>query len=89
MNADEMMYEAGFEKVENHCNEVELVYQCTTENEHWRVIFFKSYGTEIVNYSVSHSFWFETLGEWKEMNADVDMELHKEIHQVLLEHGWL
>lgn len=45
MNADEMMYEAGFEKVENHCNEVELVYQCTTENEHWSVIFFKSYGT--------------------------------------------
>lgn len=37
MNADEMMYEAGFEKVEKHSNKVELVYQCTTENEHWRV----------------------------------------------------
>lgn len=89
MNADEMMYEAGFEKVEKHCNEVELVYQCTTENEHSRVIFFKSYGTEIMNYSVSHSFWLETLGEWREMNPDVDMELHKAIHQVLFENGWL
>ena len=65
MNADEMMYEAGFEKVENHCNEVELVYQCTTENEHWSVIFFKSYGTEIVNYSVSHSFWLKLLESGK------------------------
>lgn len=27
MNADEMMYELGFEKLENHCNEVEVVYQ--------------------------------------------------------------
>ena len=87
MNADEMMYEAGFEKVENHCNEVELVYQCTTENEHWRVIFFKSYG--IVNYSVSHTHWFETDREWKKMDPIVDMDLHKAIHQVLLEHGWL
>lgn len=31
MNADEMMYELGFEKVENHCDKVELVYQCNTE----------------------------------------------------------
>lgn len=89
MNADEMMYEAGFEKVEKHCNEVELVYQCNTENERWAVIFFKSYGTEIMNYSVCHFLWFETLGEWKKMNPDVDMELHKAIHQVLLERGWL
>lgn len=29
-NADEMMYEAGFEKVEKHCNEVELMYQSIT-----------------------------------------------------------
>lgn len=88
MNADEMMYEAGFEKVEKHSNEVELVYQCTTENEHSRVIFFKSYG-RIVNYTISHSHYFETDGEWKKMDVIVDMNLHKAIHQVLLEHGWL
>ena len=54
MNADEMMYELGFEKLENHCNEVEVVYQRITENEIWRVFFFKSYGLGYVNYSVSH-----------------------------------
>lgn len=86
-NADEMMYEAGFEKVEKHCNEVELVYQCNTENDHWIVRFFKSYG--IVNYLVSHTHWFETDREWKKMDAIVDLDLHKAIHQVLLEHGWL
>lgn len=89
MNADEMMYEAGFEKVEIHCNEVEVMYQCITENECWAVYFFKSYGTGIVNYSVSHSLWFETFREWKKMDVIVDMDLHKAIHQVLLEHGWL
>lgn len=88
MNADEMMYELGFEKVENHCDKVELVYQCNTENEHWRIFFFKSYGIGDVNYTVSHSHWFETLGEWKNMDPYVDMDLHKAIHQVLLEHGW-
>lgn len=87
MNADEMMYEAGFEKVEKHCNEVELVYQCTTENEHSRVIFFKSYG--IATYLVSHSHWFETDGDWRKMEVFIDADLHKAIHQVLLEHGWL
>lgn len=89
MNADEMMYEAGFEKVEEHCNEVEVMYQCITENERWRVFFYKLYGTGIVNYSVSHSRWFKNLGEWKKMDVIVDMDLHKVIHQVLLENGWL
>lgn len=89
MNADEMMYEAGFKKVEKHCNEVELMYQSISENELWAVIFFKSYGTEIMNYSVSHLLWFEAGGEWKKKDAIVDMDLHKAIHQVLLENGWL
>jgi len=89
MNADEMMYELGFEKLENHCNEVEVVYQRITENEIWRVFFFKSYGLGYVNYSVSHYHWFENLVEWKNMEPYVDMELHKAIHQVLIEHGWL
>lgn len=87
-NADEMMYELGFEKLENHCNEVEVVYQRITENEIWRVCFFRLYG-RIVNYTISHSHYFETDGEWKEMDVIVDMNLHKAIHQVLLEHGWL
>lgn len=89
MNADEMMYELGFEKLENHCNEVEVVYQRITETEIWRVFFFKSYGLGYVNYSVSHYHWFENLVEWKNMDPYVDMELHKAIHQVLIEHGWL
>lgn len=89
MNADEMMYEAGFEKVDGDTSENKVTYRCRTENDYWIVRIFKSYGTEIMNYSVSHSFWFETLGEWREMNPDVDMELHKVIHQVLFENGWL
>lgn len=89
MNADEMMYELGFEKVEKHCNEVELVYQCNTENERWTVFFFESYEVGDVSYSVSHYHWFENLGKWKNMDPYVDMDLHKAIHQVLLEHGWL
>lgn len=89
MNADEMMYEAGFEKVEKHCDEVELMYQSITENELRAVVFFKSYGTEIVNYLVSHSHWFETDGDWRKMEVFIDADLHKAIHQVLLEHGWL
>ncbi|WP_270432917.1 hypothetical protein [Holdemanella biformis] len=89
MNADEMMYELGFEKVEKHCKEVEVMYQSVTENECWAVVFFKSYGTEIMNYSVSHYLWFETDEDWKKMDPIVDMDLHKAIHQVLLEHGWL
>lgn len=88
-NADEMMYQAGFEKVEKHCNEVELMYQSITENELRAVVFFKSYGTEIVNYSVSHLLWSETDEDWKKMDPIVDMDLHKAIHQVLLENGWL
>lgn len=88
-NADEMMYELGFEKLENHCNEVEVVYQRITENEIWRVFFFKSYGLGYVNYSVSHYHWFENLVEWKNIDPYVDMDLHKAIHQVLIEHGWL
>ena len=87
MNADEMMYEAGFEKVNEYSNEDNVMYQCVTENERWAVCFFKSYG--IVNYSVSYSQWFETLGEWIKTDAIVDVKLHKAIHQVLLEHGWL
>lgn len=39
--------------------------------------------------TISHSHYFETDGEWKEMDVIVDMNLHKAIHQVLLEHGWL
>ena len=50
MNADEMMYELGFE---------------------------------------NHLHWFKTVEEWRIMDSVVDMELHKAIHQVLLEHGWL
>ena len=40
-------------------------------------------------YTISHSHYFETDGEWKKMDVIVDMNLHKAIHQVLLEHGWL
>ena len=87
MNADEMMDELGYEKVNECCNEDKVTYQCITKNDLWIIHFFKSYG--IVNYSISYSQWFETLGEWKEMDAIVDVELHKAIHQVLLEHGWL
>ena len=42
-----------------------------------------------MNYTISHSHYFETDEEWKEMDVIVDMNLHKAIHQVLLEHGWL
>ena len=35
------------------------------------------------------TLWFENLGEWKKMDPVIDMDLHKAIHQVLLEHGWL
>lgn len=87
-NADEMMYEAGFEKDDEYSNEDKVMYNCLTENDHWIVYFFKSYG-RIVNYTISHSHYFGTDGEWKEMNPVVDMELHKAIHQVLLENGWL
>ena len=87
-NADEMMYEAGFEKDDEYSNEDKVMYNCLTENDHWIVYFFKSYG-RIVNYTISHSHLFETDGEWKKMDVIVDMELHKAIHQVLLEHGWL
>lgn len=87
MNADEMMYELGFKKV-NLCSfEVILTYRCLTENDRWAVYFFKWYG--VVHYMVSYSHRFETDGEWKTMDAKVDMDLHKAIHQVLLEHGWL
>lgn len=88
-NADEMMYEAGFEKDDEYSNEDKVLYNCLTENDHWRVFFFKSYGLGYVNYSVSHYHWFENLVEWKNMDPYVDMKLHKAIHQVLLEHGWL
>ena len=87
MNADEMMYELGFEKVDKCSNEDSVMYYYLTENDHWIVRFFKSYG--IVNYLVSHTHWFETYREWKKMDAIVDLDLHKAIHQVLLEHGWL
>lgn len=87
-NADEMMYEAGFEKDDEYSNEDEVLYNCLTENDRWIVCFFRLYG-RIVNYTISHSHYFETDGEWKEMDVIVDMNLHKAIHQVLLEHGWL
>ena len=63
MNADEMLYELGFEKVNECSNEISVMYYCLTENDHWIVRFFKSYG--IVNYLVSHTHWFETDREWK------------------------
>ena len=87
-NADEMMYEAGFEKDDEYSNEDKVLYNCLTENDHWIVCFFRLYG-RIVNYTISHSHNFETDGEWKKMDVIVDMNLHKAIHQVLLEHGWL
>ena len=87
-NADEMMYEAGFEKDDEYSNEDKVLYNCLTENDHWIVCFFRLYG-RIVNYTISHSHYFETDGEWKKMDVIVDMDLHKAIHQVLLEHGWL
>lgn len=87
-NADEMMYEAGFEKDDEYSNEDKVLYNCLTENDYWIVCFFRLYG-RIVNYTISHSHYFETDGEWKKMDVIVDMNLHKAIHQVLLEHGWL
>ena len=87
-NADEMMYEAGFEKDDEYSNEDKVLYNCLTENDHRIVCFFRLYG-RIVNYTISHSHYFETDGEWKKMDVIVDMNLHKAIHQVLLEHGWL
>lgn len=87
MNADEMMYELGFEKVDEYSNEDKLTYHCLTENDHWIVYFFKWHG--VINYSVSHSRMYETKGEWEKMDAIVDLDMHKAIHQVLLEHGWL
>lgn len=87
-NADEMMDEAGFEKDYEYSNEDKVMYNCLTENDHWIVCFFRLYG-RIVNYTISHSHYFETDGEWKKMDVIVDMGLHKAIHQVLLEHGWL
>lgn len=87
-NADEMLYEAGFEKDDEYSNEDKVLYNCLTENDHWIVCFFRLYG-RIVNYTISHSHYFETDGEWKKMDVIVDMNLHKAIHQVLLEHGWL
>ena len=87
-NADEMMYEAGFEKDDEYSNEDKVLYICLTENDRWIVCFFRLYG-RIVNYTISHSHYFETDEEWKEMDLIVDMNLHKAIHQVLLEHGWL
>lgn len=87
-NADEMMYEAGFEKDDEYSNGDKVMYNCLTENDHWIVCFFRLYG-RIVNYTISHSHYFETDGEWKKMDVIVDMNLHKAIHQVLLEHGWL
>lgn len=87
-NADEMMYEAGFEKDDEYSNEDKVLYNCLTENDHWIVCFFRLYG-RIVNYTISHSHYFETDGEWKKMDVIVDMNLHKAIHQVLLEHGWM
>ena len=58
-NADEMMYEAGFEKDDEYSSEDKVMYNCLTENDHWIVYFFKSYG-RIVNYTISHSHYFET-----------------------------
>ena len=87
-NADEMMYEAGFEKDDEYSNEDKVLYICLTENDRGIVCFFRLYG-RIVNYTISHSHYFETDEEWKEMDVIVDMNLHKAIHQVLLEHGWL
>lgn len=40
MNADEMMYETGFEKVDEYSNEDKLTYRCLTENDCWIVHFF-------------------------------------------------
>lgn len=87
-NADEMMYEAGFEKDDEYSNEDKVLYNCLTDNDHWIVCFFRLYG-RIVNYTISHSHYFETDDEWKTMDAIVGMDLHKAIHQVLLENGWL
>lgn len=87
MNADEMMYEAGFEKDDEYSNEDKVLYNCLTENDYWIVRVFKSYG--IATYLVSHSHWFETDGDWRKMEVFIDADLHKAIHQVLLEHGWL
>lgn len=53
-NADEMMYEAGFEKDDEYSNEDKVLYNCLTENDRWIVCFFRLYG-RIVNYTISHS----------------------------------
>ena len=68
MNADEMMYELGFKKWDKNTGEDKMMYYCLTENDHWVVRFFKSYG--IVNYLVSHTHWFETDREWKKNGSD-------------------
>lgn len=43
-NADEMMYEAGFEKDDEYSNEDKVLYNCLTENDRWIVCFFRLYG---------------------------------------------
>lgn len=66
MNADEMMHELGFEKVDGDTSENKVTYRCRAENDYWIVRVFKSYG--IATYLVSHSHWFETDGigeKWK------------------------
>lgn len=68
-NADEMMYEAGFEKVDEYTSEDKVTYQCCTENDYWIVRFFKSYGG-IAKYLVAHSHFFETDGEWKKSGCN-------------------
>lgn len=40
-NADEMMYEAGFEKDDEYSNEDKVLYYCLTENDRWRLWGFK------------------------------------------------
>ena len=87
INADEMMHELGFEKVDGDTSKNKVTYRCRAENDYWIVRVFKSYG--IATYLVSHSHWFETDGDWKKMEVFIDADLHKAIHQVLLEHGWL
>ena len=55
-NADEMMYEAGFEKDDEYSNEDKVMYNCLTENDHWIVCFFRLYG-RIVNYTITSIFY--------------------------------
>ena len=38
MNADEMMHELGFEKVDGDTSENKVTYRCRAENDYWIVL---------------------------------------------------